>query len=111
MARNSVAVEYALPSGRKEDPRFEIDAFRAAVAAIPAVEPTAQPAAQVGRTTLRRGMHGEFVRQIQRKLKIADNSIFGADTEVAAREFQRTHNLVPDGIVGPKIWRVFDTVQ
>jgi len=25
-------------------------------------------------------------------------------TEALVREFQRTHGLVPDGIVGPKTW-------
>ena len=48
--------EYALPTGRKPDPRFDMDAFRASVAAIlngtapapiliPAVEPPPQPGA------------------------------------------------------------------
>jgi peptidoglycan hydrolase-like protein with peptidoglycan-binding domain len=113
--------EYARPAGRKNDPLFDMDAFRAAVAGIiagttppptliPAIEPTAPPGAQVGRDTLRRGMHGELVKVLQRKLRIADDGIFGADTEVAVREFQRNHSLVPDGIVGPKTWRVFDAV-
>jgi len=114
--------EYALPTGRKDDPRFDMDAFRSAVAGIiaglappptliPAVEPAAPPGAQAGRVTLRRGMQGELVRQVQRKLKIPEGGVFEVDTEVAVREFQRTHGLVPDGIVGPKTWRVLDTIQ
>jgi peptidoglycan hydrolase-like protein with peptidoglycan-binding domain len=114
--------EYALPAGRKDDPRFDMHAFRAAVAGviagttpqpilIPAVEPTAPPGAQVGRATLRRGMHDDLVKRIQLKLNLNPDGVFGADTEVAVREFQRAHSLVPDGIVGPKTWRVFDTVQ
>jgi len=113
--------EYALPAGRKNDPLFDMDAFRAAVGGIiagttpppiliPAIEPTAPPGAQVGRDTLRRGMSGELVKALQRKLRVADDGIFGADTEVAVREFQRSRSLVPDGIVGPKTWRVLDTV-
>ncbi len=113
--------EYALPAGRKNDPLFDMDAFRAAVAGIiagttppptliPAIEPMAPPGAQVGRDTLRRGMNGDLVKQLQRKLRIDDDGIFGADTEVAVREFQRSHSLVPDGIVGPKTWRVLDSV-
>jgi hypothetical protein len=114
--------EYALPAGRKSDPPFDMDAFRAAVggiiagttpppALIPAIEPTPPPGAQVGRDTLRRGMDGELVKVLQRKLRVVDNGIFGADTEVAVREFQRSHSLVPDGIVGPKTWRVLDSAQ
>ena len=113
--------EYALPAGRKSDPPFDMDAFRAAVAGIiagttpppsliPAIEPTPAPGAQVGRETLRRGMNGELVKSLQRKLRIGDDGIFGPDTEVAVREFQKSHSLVPDGIVGPKTWRVLDSV-
>jgi peptidoglycan hydrolase-like protein with peptidoglycan-binding domain len=32
------------------------------------------------------------------------SGIFDADTEAAVREFQRNHDLVPDGIVGPRTW-------
>src|SRR5262249_16841808 len=112
----------ALPAGRKNDPLFDMDAFRAAVAGImagntppptliPAIEPTPPPGAQVGRETLRRGMNGELVRVLQGKLAVSPvDGIFGADTEVAVREFQRGHSLVPDGIVGPKTWRELDAV-
>ena len=111
--------EYALPVGRKDDPLFDMHAFRAAVAGIiagtipppvliPAVEPPTQTGAQVGRATLRRGMQDELVKQIQRKLNLAQDAVFGPDTEAALREFQRTHGLVPDGIVGPKTWRAVD---
>lgn len=114
--------EYALPAGRKNDPLFDMDAFRAAVAGImagntppptliPAIEPTPPPGAQVGRETLRRGMNGELVRVLQGKLTVLPvDGIFGADTEVAVREFQRGHSLVPDGIVGPRTWRELDAV-
>ena len=112
--------EYALPKGRKDDPRFDMDAFRTAVAGIiagtaptptliPAAEPTPPPGAPIGRPTLRRGAQGELVNQIQRRVGVAADGNFGADTEAAVREFQRTRGLVPDGIVGPATWRAVDT--
>jgi peptidoglycan hydrolase-like protein with peptidoglycan-binding domain len=65
---------------------------------IPATAPTGQP-------TLRRGMKGPAVQDLQARLGLAlTDGIFGALTEVAARDFQRRHGIVPDGIVGPKTW-------
>jgi hypothetical protein len=79
----------------------------AAPTLIPEVEPTPN-----GRKTLRRGTQDELVKTIQRKLSVAKiDGVFGPHTEAAVREFQRNHALVPDGIVGPKTWRVLDTVQ
>ena len=37
-----------------------------------------------------------------------DASKPGPKTEAAVREFQRSHSLVPDGIVGPKTWAALD---
>ena len=111
--------EYALPAGRKSDPSFEMDAFRRAVASfmdgstpqpplIPAAEPPTQPGGAPGRPTVRRGSTGDAVRQLQQALHLEPvDSIFGGGTEAAVRAFQRDHNLVPDGIVGPKSWPVF----
>jgi hypothetical protein len=110
--------EYALPNGRKDDPDFEMNAFRLSVAAIidgtapapvliPAAEPAAQPGGAQGRPTLRRGATGELVKQVQQKCGVAVvDGVFGAMTEAAVRDFQRAHDLVPDGIVGPKTWAV-----
>ena len=114
--------EYALPRGRKSDPDFDMVAFRAAVQAIldnkspaakliPAAEPPVAGGAP-GRPTLRRGASGEFVKQLQSKLGIASaDGEFGAGTEAALRLFQRKHNMVPDGIVGPKTWIILDGVH
>ena len=111
--------EYATPHGRKPDPDFDMNAFRAAVATIlsgaapapvliPAVEPPAQPGGPVGRPTLRRNAKGDLVRQIQAKLGVEQVGNFGPKTEAAVRVFQRAHGLVPDGIVGPKTWAALD---
>lgn len=111
--------EYALPKGRKNDPLFDMHAFRAAVGAImdgsapepiliPPIEPAPGPGAANARPTLRRGATGELVKQIQAKCGVVADGQFGPKTEAAVRQFQRVHGLVPDGIVGPKTWRVLD---
>jgi hypothetical protein len=113
--------EYALPAGRKTDPDFDMVPFRAAVATImsgtapapvliPAAEPPAQPGAPAGRPTIRRGSTGDLVREVQAKVGVGADGIFGAQTEAAVRDFQRAHSLVPDGIVGPGTWAALDSV-
>lgn len=108
--------EYALPKGRKDDPRFDMNAFRADVAAImngttpaPVLIPSAEPSS-AGRPTLRRGANGDLVRTIQASCGVNVDGTYGALTEAAVRRFQRDHELVPDGIVGPKTWSAFDVV-
>lgn len=100
--------EYALPFGRKDDPTFDMNEFRSQVAAIMAgIAPAASiiPAADAAnRPTLRRGDTGEQVKIIQAKVGVEANGTFDAATEAAVRQFQRDHNLVPDGIVGPRSW-------
>lgn len=111
--------EYALPRGRKPDPTLDMDVVRAAVHTmvigaappaplIPAMEPSEN--GRSGRPTLRRGDKHEDVRYIQRKVRVEDDGAFGGETEAALRVFQRNHQLVPDGIVGPKTWAMFDKV-
>jgi hypothetical protein len=112
--------EYALPKGRKDDPDFDMNAFREEVAAIisgAAPTPSLIPAAEVvttggnatPRPTLRRGDTDEFVKVIRTKLGLESSGVFSAETEAAVREFQRNHQLVPDGIVGPKTWNALDS--
>jgi len=114
--------EYALPPGRKPDPDFDMNLFRSGVAAIlagtapvptpiPAVEPAPQPGNSAARPTLRRPATGELVKQVQAKVGVEADGSFGAKTEAAIRAFQRSHGLVPDGIVGPKTWVILDTVS
>jgi peptidoglycan hydrolase-like protein with peptidoglycan-binding domain len=55
-------------------------------------------------TSTLRGDRGDFVKQIQEKLAIGTDGVFGANTEAALRQFQRDHGLVPDGIAGPRTW-------
>ena len=113
--------EYALPAGRKADPNLDMNSFRASVAAIlkgtvpaptliPAIEPAPPPGIPKARPTLRRPSKGELVKKIQMKLGVKVTGTFGPKTEAAVRAFQRKHKLVPDGIVGPKTWKVLDAV-
>jgi hypothetical protein len=106
--------EYALPSGRKVDPTFDMNVFRLEVAAIMAgtVPPPIliPPTAPNGRPTLRRGSSGELVKEVQGKVGVTVDGDFGPKTEAAVRAFQRARGLVPDGIVGPKTWAALDGV-
>ena len=106
--------EFALPRGRKNDPRFDMHVFRLEVAAImagtappPILIP---PTAPNGRPTLRRGASGELVKEVQAKVGATVDGDFGPKTEAAVRAFQRARGLVPDGIVGPKTWAALDGV-
>lgn len=107
--------EYAMPSGRKADPGFDMASFRLAVADImagTAPAPVLIPAEEPGpnaRPTLRRDSSGEHVKTLQTKLGVTPvNGLFGPKTEAAVREFQRKNSMVPDGIVGPKSWAIID---
>lgn len=106
--------EYALPRGRKDDPTLDMVAFRLGVAKllqadVPPLPPIPGKDGS-GRPTLRRGDTGDLVAVVQKKLQVPSDAAhtFGPKTEAAVREFQRAHNLVPDGIVGPSTWRELD---
>jgi N-acetylmuramoyl-L-alanine amidase-like protein/putative peptidoglycan binding protein len=111
--------EYALPQGRKPDPTLDMIAFRAAVArvldgsAAPFVLiPSAEPdGPRPSRPTLRRGAQGEWVKQVQALLGLRVDGDFGGTMEACVRALQRTHRLVPDGIIGPKTWLILDAVS
>ena len=51
---------------------------------------------------VKRGHRGAAVRQIQSKLSIPADGVFGPQTERAVRRFQRSKGLLADGIVGPQ---------
>jgi peptidoglycan hydrolase-like protein with peptidoglycan-binding domain len=109
--------EYALPRGRKIDPSFDMNSFRAGVAAImagqapaptliPAVEPIAPGVTP--RLTLRRGASGDLVSKLQQFIGDTVDGHFGGRTEALVRAFQLKQGLVPDGIVGPRSWAALD---
>jgi len=106
--------EYALPHGRKNDPTFEMVPFRQQVSAImagTAPAPSIIPAVDAeNRPTLRRGATGALVEEVQRKIGIAVTGMFDGLMEAAVRVFQRRHDLVPDGIIGPRSWATLATM-
>lgn len=54
--------------------------------------------------TLKRGSRGEDVKDLQKRLALLPDGIFGPLTEEAVKQFQSAHGLSADGIVGPKTW-------
>lgn len=73
-----------------------------AAAVTPGTAPAAPAPAALPQPTLQLGSEGPEVQQLQHTLAIAVNGAFGAATKEAVETFQRTHELTPDGIVGPK---------
>ena len=82
---------------------FVLAAF--AAAAVPALaDPGASSSGGASASTeviVKRGDRGSAVRSIQQELGIPADGVFGEQTERAVKRFQRSHDLVPDGIVGP----------
>jgi len=83
------------------DFRQRVSAIMAGTAPNPSIIPAADAD---GRPTLRRGATGDLVKQVQSKIRTPVTGNFDAVTEAAVRQFQRDHDLVPDGIVGPRSW-------
>lgn len=54
---------------------------------------------------LRKGSVGPQVAEVQREVGCADDGEFGGITDAQVRDFQRTHNLETDGVVGPQTYR------
>jgi peptidoglycan hydrolase-like protein with peptidoglycan-binding domain len=59
--------------------------------------------------TLRRGNSGDATGILQQMLNfkgfpVKVDRIFGQRTEQAVKDFQRTHNLVIDGVVATQTW-------
>lgn len=64
--------------------------------------------ALVATRLLRLGDESEAVRELQAKLKVRADGVFGPKTEMAVRAFQRGHGLTEDGIVGRATAGVLD---
>jgi peptidoglycan hydrolase-like protein with peptidoglycan-binding domain len=58
-------------------------------------------ASAASEVVVKRGDRGSAVRSIQEELGITVDGVFGEQTERAVKRFQRSHDLVADGIVGP----------
>ena len=69
------------------------------------VDGIAGPNTLNGSPMVRRGARGNITKLIQEKLGISADGIFGAITEVAVKNYQRTNGLSVDGIVGRNTWR------
>ncbi|MCP4627465.1 MAG: peptidoglycan-binding protein [bacterium] len=53
---------------------------------------------------LENGSRGDDVKQLQEKLGLDTDGIFGPGTESAVREWQKNNGLAVDGIVGGNTW-------
>jgi hypothetical protein len=81
-------------------------------------EEAAMSCPKSGRRLLLKGMEGEDVRDVQRKLnarytnfpKLDENGKFGKETEKAVRLFQTWNLLAVDGKVGDCTWAALDTI-
>lgn len=101
--------EYAQPKGRKTDPSFDMEQFRAAVEhAMGGLHHIANAATIIStdpkHAMLRTGDSGDSVRLLQQKLGVGVDGSFGPATEAAVKQFQTTHSLTADGLVGPATW-------
>lgn len=60
--------------------------------------------------TLRRGDRNDYVLCWQRYLNLSgypcglEDGIFGVNTEIAVKEYQKSKGLSPDGVIGKKTW-------
>ena len=71
------------------------------------------------RRTLRAGMSGEDVQDVQRTLLSLGYDLgasgmdgrFGSATRAAVTAFQRANGLAADGVVGPATWQMLDAAQ
>lgn len=62
---------------------------------------------------LRRGDRGQSVAVVQSTLDPAQvgpvDSVFGFQTEIAVKNYQRASALVDDGVVGPDTWKALES--
>ena len=55
-----------------------------------------------GATVLKKGSRGPAVVQLQQKLRVPADGVFGPQTAKAVRRYQRGKGLAVDGVVGPQ---------
>lgn len=72
--------------------------------ASPPVAAPSQPTTRQAMPTVRYGSRGSAVVTLQRALRIPADGIFGPITLRAVRNWQASHGLVADGVVGPRTW-------
>jgi hypothetical protein len=85
-------------------PGRHLAAALAQPAPTPTPTPVPPPPPRPARPVLKRGARGPDVADLQRRLSISADGIFGPVTQRAVRRFQRSAGLVADGIVGPLTW-------
>ena len=49
---------------------------------------------------LRKGSKGSDVKELQKKLRVSADGIFGNNTKNAVKKFQKSNRLTADGVVG-----------
>ena len=64
-------------------------------------DPSAEAGTASAEVTLRKGDRGPAVKQVQRRLRLTADGVFGPMTHKAVKRFQSRKRLVADGIVGP----------
>jgi peptidoglycan hydrolase-like protein with peptidoglycan-binding domain len=74
--------------------------FRGGAAPVP-VQPSKPTGGGWYRHVLRKGARGDDVKELQRRLGVTADGIFGAHTEAAVRAFQQRKGLAVDGVAGP----------
>lgn len=89
-----------------EAPKVVVEATKPAVEAP---KPTPAPVAYVATKpaigeALKLGSKGHNVAYLQKALGLNADGDFGPNTKAAVMKFQAAHDLVADGIVGPKTW-------
>lgn len=67
-------------------------------------EEVQRSAAEPGHGMLRTGSSGPEVAELQRRLGITADGVFGPQTRAAVAAFQRSSGLAADGVVGPATW-------
>lgn len=73
------------------------------VKATPTPVPVTLPV-EPARQTVAQGSTGASVIDLQHRLDITTDGVFGPGTAAAVKSFQAEHGLTTDGVVGPQTW-------